>query len=115
MSGSFSRTYGRKATKVYSGRGADIVMQSLALPPIQLGGYPVNQGQYLLLLRPRHLKTLLVFVSVSLWVTISLPTRLHCRLLECHLIRINQAGLNVCTPGVFVLPLLRDPTVYQTM
>jgi hypothetical protein len=28
MFGSFSRAYGRKATKVYSGRGADIVMQS---------------------------------------------------------------------------------------
>src|SRR5215831_4146521 len=37
MSGSFSRTYGRKATKVYSGRGADIVMQSLALAPIPIG------------------------------------------------------------------------------
>src|SRR5271168_3202810 len=28
MFGSFSRTYGRRTTTVYSGRGADIVMQS---------------------------------------------------------------------------------------
>jgi hypothetical protein len=27
MSAAFSRAYGRQATKVYSGRGADIVMQ----------------------------------------------------------------------------------------
>jgi len=30
MFGSFSRTYGRQPTTVYSGQGADIVMQSTA-------------------------------------------------------------------------------------
>jgi hypothetical protein len=40
MFGSFLRAYGRYATKVYSGRGADIVMQSSGV--LGLGTCPVT-------------------------------------------------------------------------
>ena len=43
MSAPFSRAYGRQATTVYSGRGADIVMKSTAQEPIPLSGNGVNQ------------------------------------------------------------------------
>jgi hypothetical protein len=33
MFGSFSRTYGRRTTTVYSGQGADIVMESSEIGP----------------------------------------------------------------------------------
>jgi hypothetical protein len=36
--GSFLRAYGRHATTVYSGRGADIVMQSSPVPGIHFSG-----------------------------------------------------------------------------